>query len=95
MKFELPGGLEPLRHREGFHRGERGLPDRESLPGAHLHGERHPAHRQGDHPGRLKVGDKVNLETDIIGKYVARLLGQDGPRGGGVTPELLAQHGFL
>ncbi len=34
----------------------------------------------------LKVGDRVNLETDIIGKYVARLLGQDGPRGGGGHP---------
>jgi riboflavin synthase len=43
----------------------------------------------------LKVGDKVNLETDIIGKYVARLLGQEGSRGEGVTPELLAKHGFL
>jgi riboflavin synthase len=43
----------------------------------------------------LKVGDKVNVETDIIGKYVARLLGQDAPRGAGVTPELLARHGFL
>jgi riboflavin synthase len=43
----------------------------------------------------LKVGDRVNLETDIIGKYVARLLGQNGPRGEGVTPELLAKHGFL
>jgi riboflavin synthase len=43
----------------------------------------------------LKKGDRVNLETDIIGKYVARLLGQDDPRGAGVTPELLARHGFL
>jgi riboflavin synthase len=43
----------------------------------------------------LKMGARVNLETDIIGKYVARLLGQDGPRGEGVTPELLARHGFL
>ncbi len=43
----------------------------------------------------LKVGDKVNLETDLIGKYVARLLGQDSPRDEGVTPELLAKHGFL
>jgi riboflavin synthase len=43
----------------------------------------------------LTVGDKVNLETDIIGKYVARLLGQEGSRGEGVTPELLAKHGFL
>ena len=43
----------------------------------------------------LKVGDKVNLETDLIGKYVARLLGQDSPRDEGVTPELLAKNGFL
>jgi riboflavin synthase len=43
----------------------------------------------------LKVGDRVNLETDIIGKYVARLLGQEAPGGSGVTPELLARHGFL
>ena len=43
----------------------------------------------------LKVGDRVNLETDIIGKYVARLLGKDAASGGGVTSELLARHGFL
>jgi len=45
--------------------------------------------------GSLKVGDRVNLETDIIGKYVARLLGKDGAQGDGVTQELLARHGFL
>ncbi|PIU52600.1 MAG: riboflavin synthase [Deltaproteobacteria bacterium CG07_land_8_20_14_0_80_60_11] len=43
----------------------------------------------------LKVGGRVNLETDIIGKYVARLLGREAPAGEGVTPELLARHGFL
>ena len=43
----------------------------------------------------LKKGDKVNLETDIISKYVARLLGRDAPTGEGVTPEMLARHGFL
>ena len=43
----------------------------------------------------LKVGDRVNLEMDIIGKYVARLLGKDSPQGEGVTAELLARHGFL
>jgi riboflavin synthase len=43
----------------------------------------------------LQVGEKVNLEADLIGKYVARLLGKDGPQGAGVTPELLARHGFL
>ena len=25
---------------------------------------------------QLKVGDKINLEFDIIGKYVARLMGK-------------------
>jgi len=43
----------------------------------------------------LKVGDRVNLETDIIGKYVARLLGRDAPPGEGITVKLLAEHGFL
>jgi riboflavin synthase len=45
--------------------------------------------------GGLKVGDRVNLEMDIIGKYVARLLGKEGFPKEGVTPEVLARHGFL
>lgn len=44
----------------------------------------------------LRVGDKVNIETDIIGKYVAKLLGPKGESSEtGVTPELLARHGFF
>jgi riboflavin synthase len=43
----------------------------------------------------LKAGDRVNLETDIIGKYVARLLSKGAPPSEGVTSELLARHGFL
>jgi riboflavin synthase len=43
----------------------------------------------------LKVGDRVNLETDIIGKYVARLVGRDAAQGEAVTSDLLARHGFL
>jgi riboflavin synthase len=43
----------------------------------------------------LKVGDRVNLETDLIGKYVARLLGKGSAKGEGVTAKLLARHGFL
>jgi riboflavin synthase len=43
----------------------------------------------------LKVGDRVNLETDIIGKYVARLLGREAAGGEGLSVELLAKHGFL
>ncbi len=43
----------------------------------------------------LKVGERVNLETDIIGKYVARLLGKEAPKGEGISAEMLARHGFL
>ena len=40
-----------------------------------------------------RAGDAVNLEGDILGKYVARLLGRDA--GGGVTERMLAENGFL
>lgn len=44
-----------------------------------------------------KVGARVNIETDILGKYVERLLGRF-PRGESRAPvdlEFLAKHGFL
>ncbi len=43
-----------------------------------------------------KIGDEVNIETDLIGKYVARFL-QDGDsdKPQGVTMDILAKHGFL
>lgn len=48
--------------------------------------------------GRRKTGDTVNLETDIIGKYVEKLL---RPRAepepapsGGITLDFLAKNGF-
>ena len=42
------------------------------------------------------VGDDVNLETDLLGKYVARFL-QNGSnvKPQGVTMDLLAKNGFL
>lgn len=49
--------------------------------------------------GFKKVGDKVNLETDIIGKYVERMLGFNKPKeekaekGFGI--DFLAENGFL
>jgi riboflavin synthase len=44
----------------------------------------------------LRVGDQLNIETDIIGKYVEKLLRrQDESANGGVTNELLARHGFI
>ncbi|MDT8421218.1 MAG: riboflavin synthase [Desulfuromonadales bacterium] len=44
-----------------------------------------------------KVGDRVNIETDILGRYVERLLqgGSAGPAGGGMTLEFLAKNGFM
>ena len=45
--------------------------------------------------GDRKVGDAVNLEGDILGKYVARLLGQAKASRGGVTEQMLAETGFL
>lgn len=43
-----------------------------------------------------RAGDSVNIETDIIGKYVERLLAPaDGERPSGVTMDLLARNGFL
>ena len=53
---------------------------------------------------RKAVGDTVNLETDIIGKYVQKLLNHGGSSvtignsdtsGDSVTMELLARNGFL
>jgi len=44
--------------------------------------------------GRYQVGDRVNLEADIISKYVERFM-IDRERGStGLSLEFLAQHGF-
>ena len=43
----------------------------------------------------LQVGGTVNIETDLIGKYVARYLVNGRPVGDGVTLDLLAKSGFL
>ena len=45
--------------------------------------------------GRLNVGDHVNLETDLIARYLERLLLEDPQhRGSTITPDFLAEHGF-
>lgn len=43
--------------------------------------------------GRYQVGDAVNLEADILGKYVERILASRQAQGG-LSREFLAQHGF-
>jgi riboflavin synthase len=45
---------------------------------------------------RRRIGDRVNLEVDILAKYVERLLaGRLGaPSAAGVSEEMLREHGF-
>jgi riboflavin synthase len=44
---------------------------------------------------RKSVGDRYNVEADIIGKYVARLhAAHAGPRTGGLTEDMLRAAGF-
>lgn len=48
--------------------------------------------------GKMQIGDQVNLEVDIIARYLERLLmGEKAadPNAGGISRELLAEHGFL
>ncbi len=43
--------------------------------------------------GLRRVGDRVNVEFDVLAKYIERLLG--ARRGGGVDMELLKRTGFV
>ena len=48
---------------------------------------------------RRKTGDLVNIETDMIGKYVEKFLGKgqssrETPRTSGIDEEMLRKHGF-
>ena len=49
--------------------------------------------------GTLREGDSVNIEVDLIGKYVEKMLqaDPDGPdkSQGGINPQFLARHGFM
>ena len=48
---------------------------------------------------KKRVGDKVNIETDLIGKYVERLLmfrkdGRNAQKDSVIDDEMLIKHGF-
>jgi len=45
--------------------------------------------------GRLRVGDDVNIETDVIGKYVIKCLGNGPCRDSGLTMDKLRENGFV
>jgi len=42
-----------------------------------------------------RVGERVNVETDILGKYVESLLGRKSIEGKGFDRDFLKMHGFL
>ncbi|MDD2898916.1 MAG: riboflavin synthase [Desulfuromonadaceae bacterium] len=44
--------------------------------------------------GQLSTGDQVNIETDIVGKYVERLTAPWKPTGG-LSMKTLAENGFI
>jgi riboflavin synthase len=48
--------------------------------------------RQHTNIGERRVGDIVNLEVDIMAKYVAQFT---QPRGQGITIDFLKEHGFM
>jgi len=41
------------------------------------------------------VGDRVNVEADILGKYVEKLLDREGGKSKGLDFSLLKEHGFI
>ena len=50
--------------------------------------------------GTLKVGSKVNIEVDVIGKYIEKLMLPRSQSAGadmteGINPDFLARHGFM
>ena len=63
----LPGG-------EGVGRGERRQPDRQRAVRGRVRGLADPGDAHAHEPGELAVGDRVNLEVDVLAKHVERLL---------------------
>jgi len=42
-----------------------------------------------------KVGDEVNVEADILGKYVEKMLDREGEKPKGIDLSFLKEHGFV
>lgn len=54
-----------------------------------------PHTRQETTLGFKGIGDRVNLETDIIGKYVARFMEKSDDHKKDLSMSFLSEHGFL
>jgi riboflavin synthase len=53
-----------------------------------------PATLENTTLGDLRLGDRVNIETDVLGKYVERMLGPRAAEGGALTLEGLSELGY-
>ena len=71
----LRRGRLPLLRREGLDRRRRRLADDRGARRRRLRDRARPAHARGDDAAALRPGDQVNLEVDVLAKYVERLLG--------------------
>ena len=73
-RISLPAAARPLRRREGLDHRRRRQPHRRRPRRRLLHRQPHPDHPRPDHARHKGAGDPVNLEVDVIAKYVERLL---------------------
>jgi len=71
-----------------------------SLTVSHIHGDEFqvtliPYTAQNTTLGIRREGDRVNIEVDIIGKYVERFVHHVAGEGSRIDKDFLAEHGFL
>ena len=67
-------GAGPVRRGKGVDRRRRRLPHRVRGRSRLVRGRAHPRDAAGDHPRCEAPGDPVNLEVDVLAKYVERLM---------------------
>ena len=72
--FRVPRRPGALHRGQGQRRGGRRIVDGQRGYGRHFRREHHPAHRRGHQLRRAcSPGDAVNIEIDMLARYVARL----------------------
>jgi len=72
--FRSPPQLSRFHCNEGVGRARRDIADRQRGCGRHLHGADHSAYAQGHDARPARCRDAVNLEIDLMARYVARLM---------------------
>ena len=89
--FEAPAALARYIAHKGSVMHRRHQPDRERGRGIALRRQPDPAHGRAHHLRARARGDAVNIEVDVVARYVERLLGRRGRRHRRGLPEA---HGF-